>query len=497
LVPVWYEHKVDRISLEIGGEMRDRFILFALLGALSFQGTEVYGQLQEGGWPMVMRDARHTSRSPCVGPATSALKWAYDLGVGKGSWAWIVVDSSGVIYVPRGDSLLSMNPNGSLRWACGVRAKTTPAIGYDGTVYVGSAYAVHAIDHGGTEQWFYPTIGRIDRSSPVISSDGTVYIGCTDDTLHAVNPDGTRKWVYPTRGRVQCCPAIGSDETIYVGSYDDSLHAINPDGTRKWAFHGGGELWSSPAIGEDGTIYIGSAGQPETCCLFAVNPDGTERWTYAVTHWILSSPAIAPGGTIYIIGYDDTLHAVNADGTRKWARYLSGTTSDFAVDANGTVYIANKDLWAINADGTLKWCLENGSIWNSPAIGPDGTIYTASYAPSSPIPDSLYAIGPGQPIGDSRGYNSELKLSYSRPNPFNRSSMISYQVPVPGHTVLSIHDKTGCLVRTLLDGTKPVGEYAIEWDGKDEKGTDVSNGAYFYRLAMDGFVATRKAIVLQ
>ncbi len=110
-------------------------------------------------------------------------------------------------------------------------------------------------------------------SSPAIGADGTIYVGGAasdnaNNALYAVNPDGTVKWTFQTGNFVASSPAISADGTIYVGSADDNLYAINPNGTEKWVFATGSEiLFSSPAIGADGTIYIGSESSPG---LFAI-----------------------------------------------------------------------------------------------------------------------------------------------------------------------------------------------------------------------------------
>jgi len=97
-------------------------------------------------------------------------------------------------------------------------------------------------------------------NSPAIGSDGTIYVGSLDNNLYAINPDGTQKWTFATGDFVESTPAIGSDGTIYVGSNDFfAFYAINPDGSQKWrAFSTGEDVTSSPAIGSDGTIYVGS-----------------------------------------------------------------------------------------------------------------------------------------------------------------------------------------------------------------------------------------------
>jgi len=82
--------------------------------------------------------------------------------------------------------------------------------------------------------------GKIICSSPAVGDDGTVYIGSWDTCLYAVHPDGTIKWKYRTNGGIASSPAVGDDGTVYVGSYDRYVHAVNPDGTLKWKV----ETWS-------------------------------------------------------------------------------------------------------------------------------------------------------------------------------------------------------------------------------------------------------------
>jgi len=109
----------------------------------------------------------------------------------------------------------------------------------------------------GSLKWAFETGGGV-VSSPAIGPDGTIYLGSNDGSLYAINPDGTLKWTFPTKGAVHSRPAIGPDGTIYVGSWDHYLYAINRDGSAKWAFLTKGEINSSPFIGPDGTVYVGS-----------------------------------------------------------------------------------------------------------------------------------------------------------------------------------------------------------------------------------------------
>ena len=76
---------------------------------------------------------------------------------------------------------------------------------------------LYAINPNGTQKWAFTTGGWV-YSSPAIGADGTIYVGSDDHKLYAVNPNGTQKWAFNTGIAVDSSPAIGADGTIYVGS---------------------------------------------------------------------------------------------------------------------------------------------------------------------------------------------------------------------------------------------------------------------------------------
>ena len=120
----------------------------------------------------------------------------------------------------------------------------------------------------GTVLWEFET-GYHVVSSPAIGSDGTVYVGSTDNKLYAIDGQtGVKLWEFKTGFYVRSSPAIGSDGTVYVGSGDNCLYAINgKSGAKLWEFETGDEVLSSPAIGSDGTVYVGSLDNK----LYAIN----------------------------------------------------------------------------------------------------------------------------------------------------------------------------------------------------------------------------------
>jgi hypothetical protein len=88
-------------------------------------------------------------------------------------------------------------------------------------------------------------------------------------------------------------------------------------------------------------------------------------------------------------------------------------------------------------------------------------------------------------------------LAQNFPNPFNPSTMIDFSVREKGHVTLRIYDVAGRLVRTLVDEVRDAGAYREGWDGRNNRGSGVASGVYFYRMSTPGFEETRKMVLLR
>jgi outer membrane protein assembly factor BamB len=341
---------------------------------------EVRAQAKDTGNALSSWSGARTIR---IRPKDTLRIWRYQIKTGApaSNHSSPAIGPDGTIYVgSQDDYLYAVNHDGTLKWRLqtGGVVRSSPAIAADGTIYVGS-YDNHlyAINSDGTVKWRYLTGGDIP-SSPAIAADGTIYFGSRDDSIYALNPDSTLKWSFTTSGEVYSSPAIAADGTVYCGSNDDDLYALTPGGTLKWRYSTGRDVESSPAIASDGTIYFGSV----YGTLYALNPDSTLKWSVLTNGQVRTSPAIAADGTVYFGSWDNGFYALDPDGTTKW-RYATGdkVRSSPAINANGTTYFGSDDnyLYALNPDGTLVWQYEaDNDIESSPTIGPDGTIYFIS-----------------------------------------------------------------------------------------------------------------------
>ncbi|MBI2620443.1 MAG: T9SS type A sorting domain-containing protein [Ignavibacteriales bacterium] len=83
-------------------------------------------------------------------------------------------------------------------------------------------------------------------------------------------------------------------------------------------------------------------------------------------------------------------------------------------------------------------------------------------------------------------------LDQNFPNPFNPSTIISYQVPVAGHVSLKIFDLLGREVSTVFDDHVEAGTHKVQWNA-----TGLAGGVYVCRLIVGGFAQSKKLLFLK
>lgn len=86
----------------------------------------------------------------------------------------------------------------------------------------------------------------------------------------------------------------------------------------------------------------------------------------------------------------------------------------------------------------------------------------------------------------------EYKLSQNYPNPFNPSTTIPYALPKSMHVRLAVYNVIGQEVAVLVDGVMTAGDHRAVFTARN-----IATGLYLYRLETDGFVTTKKMLVMK
>jgi len=98
-----------------------------------------------------------------------------------------------------------------------------------------------------------------------------------------------------------------------------------------------------------------------------------------------------------------------------------------------------------------------------------------------------------------------FRLNGPFPNPFNPSTVISYELPYDLNIEINIFNLLGRKVRSLLNETRPAGQGSTIWDGKTENGHLASGGVYFISVQVRGpsngsnifYQETKKVLLLK
>ncbi len=91
-----------------------------------------------------------------------------------------------------------------------------------------------------------------------------------------------------------------------------------------------------------------------------------------------------------------------------------------------------------------------------------------------------------------RGLPTTCSLEQNYPNPFNSSTMISFSLPRRMHVLLEVFNSLGQRVSVLADG-----EFTAGYHGLLFTGSNLSSGAYVYRLRAGTFAETRSMLLVR
>ncbi len=100
-------------------------------------------------------------------------------------------------------------------------------------------------------------------------------------------------------------------------------------------------------------------------------------------------------------------------------------------------------------------------------------------------------------IGETETLPERFVLLQNYPNPFNPTTEIEFVIPKSAQVKIEIFNILGEKIATLVDQKLGAGHKAVEWDGKDDQGREVSTGIYFYRLKAKDFTQTKKMVLLK
>jgi beta-glucanase (GH16 family) len=108
-------------------------------------------------------------------------------------------------------------------------------------------------------------------------------------------------------------------------------------------------------------------------------------------------------------------------------------------------------------------------------------------------------------VDEKNNYSiSSFQLFQNWPNPFNPSTIISWQSPVGSHQTIKVFDVLGNEIASLVDEYKPAGNYEVEFQSAVGN-RQLASGVYFYQLKVvdpeissgQVFIQTKKMLYIK
>lgn len=304
----------------------------------------------------------------CIDPDGS-IKWSF-----KSNYPFYptpTVGPDGTIY-GLSDSVQAIVSGTKAKWTyqrrdIGMVITTAGVLTADGATFVfvagsstGKGYRLIALDTAnGAARWEMP-FTQGSSCMPAIGGDGTVYVGSEECILYAVNPaDGSVKWRHQETGgdMIRGSVALDDNGNIYFckSAQNPSMNdlvCLNPDGSEKWRYRPAGEYLANPpsiAIGFDGTVFAGFYG------LHAVTPAGVRKWRSST----VANDGIYPGpivvdrnGAVYYGTGDGKLLSYAADGRPVWQWQIGVNNTGVALMADGRLCFGGPQSLMMMREGT-------------------------------------------------------------------------------------------------------------------------------------------------
>ncbi len=272
-----------------------------------------------------------------------------------------------------------------------------------------------------------------------------------------------------------------------------------------WRSTNNGASWDMPdpnfmssiyslCISQSGTLFSGSSGGG----VYRSTNNGV-NWIQSLPYAVVHSLTTSPNGNIFghfdvSLGQDGIYRSTNNG--LNWEYIGFGDNDYYTLKSNsaghifaGGFYVAgiyrstnNGSNWTEVSSGIFNRMITTITFDNS-GYSYAGTYYGGMYK------TNISTIGIETVSSEIPG---KFLLEQNYPNPFNPETKIKFGLPNSGNVKLSVYDASGRVVEELVNQQLNSGTFEVTWNG-----SNLSSGAYFYKLETDGFVETKKMIMIK
>lgn len=194
--------------------------------------------------------------------------------------------------------------------------------------------------------------------------------------------------------------------------------------------------------------------------------------------------------------------------TNKGVSWMSISTNLPDAPVNAIVIDPNRpEIIFVGTDVGAYYTINGGQSWQD--AGPDLPLVSVydmkihdaeNFLVAGTHGRSMYKLDLTQIIDIPDNRKISLKdfcLLPNYPNPFNPITTIKYELTGNHHVKLKIFNILGQEICMLVNSAQSAGQYKVLWNGRNQKGKEVSSGVYLYRLEVNGYAQTKKMMFVK
>ena len=368
----------------------------------------------------------------------------------------------------------------------------------------------------------------------VLAPDGTLYVGGDFEQVGSVQARNIAAWNEDRwevldgglNGRVEAL--VLKEDTLYAGGWFTQAYNETDSVSVGFIARWDGHTWSSVgsgvngpvsamALSEQGDLLVGGhfteAGGAEAQRIARWDGHTWSRLGGGMDFPVFALAArggeVYAGGNFITAGNGFALHVARWGGQR-WEALgegVNGDVHDLTFSQRGDLYVAgdfgtagggpasNVARW----DGT-QWHALDGGVYGFMARAittDDGAVYVGGEFSSAGdwifnggLPASNFAVWHipfDLPVEKEEPLSAFLELHQNYPNPFRRTTTITYRLERPRHVRLKVYDVLGREVATLVNARRAPGTHLVDFDAQD-----LPTGVYICTLSTDQAVQTRR-----
>ena len=212
------------------------------------------------------------------------------------------------------------------------------------------------------------------------------------------------------------------------------------------------------------------------------------------------------------VSYNSTTEVIRfhrGNQTNTGIKLLTGSLTSLTSFEYYDGYYVDSDYWTWMNSGSVQTMYPSNSASGSVSITAQETVPLAPGVTTNVY--YAFAVGPDRQtmsthmaaavqkyqsmvvgIPDIEPSVTGFNLGQNSPNPFSKSTTISYKLPEEGFVTLKVYDLIGNEVATLVNSNQTRGSHTVDFNS-----TGLSTGVYYYTLSSGSQVQSKKMFLIR